>query len=117
VASEYLSKFGEAVLNNGYSIVFIRPGEKRPFGKDWESKKLGPKALASFIDQGRGDFGLGIKSARTPGVDIDCYDEDIVNKMRDFTVGLLGETIERVAQLRRSRRRNLKSSSMTTTTM
>ena len=98
MASEYLSKYGEAVLQNGYNIVFIRPGEKRPFGKDWETKKFGPKALAAFIEQGRGDFGIGIKCARTPGVDIDCYDEDIVEKMRVFTTDLLGDTIERVGQ-------------------
>lgn len=92
----YLEKYGAAVLENGYAICAIRPGEKRPYGKDWEAQKFGPKTLAGFIDEGRGDFGVGIKTARTPGVDIDCYDVAIVEHMKAFVVDLLGETLERV---------------------
>jgi hypothetical protein len=80
----------------GYAILAIRPGEKRPFGKDWETKKFGLKTLASFIEAGRGGYGLGIKTARTPGVDVDCYDEKIVAHMVKFTTDLLGETLIRV---------------------
>lgn len=92
----YLEKYGAAVLDNGYAICAIRPGEKRPYGKDWEAQKFGPKTLAGFIDEGRGDFGVGIKTARTPGVDIDCYDVAIVEHMKAFVTDLLGDTLERV---------------------
>lgn len=92
----YLEKYGESVLGNGYSICAIRPGEKRPFGKDWEAQKFGPKTLAGFIEQGRGAFGVGIKTARTPGVDIDCYDADLVEHMKAFVIDMLGDTLERV---------------------
>ena len=37
MAVEYLKKYGPLALGNGYSVIPIRPGEKRPFGKDWES--------------------------------------------------------------------------------
>lgn len=98
MATAYLAKYGNAVVENGYAICFIRPGEKRPFGKDWESKKYGPKSIQAALDGGRGDFGVGIKTKRTPGVDIDCYDTDVVDAVRDFTVDLLGDTLERVGQ-------------------
>ena len=96
--TEYLKKFGESVIENGYDICFIRPGEKRPFGKEWEGKKHGPKLLARFIADGKGHFGVGIKTRKTPLVDIDCYDADLVEHMRAFTVNLVGETLERVGQ-------------------
>lgn len=92
----YLKKYGEAVLDNGYAICAIRPGEKRPFGKNWEEKTFGRKTLAGFIEQKRGHFGVGIKTARTPGVDIDCYDEELVGAMREFVTNMLGDTLERV---------------------
>lgn len=94
----YLEKYGASVLDNGYAICFIRPGEKRPFGKEWEEKVHGPKLLARFIERGNGDYGVGIKTRKTPLVDIDCYDEELVEHMRSFTVDLVGETLERVGQ-------------------
>ena len=96
MAAAYLAKYGGLVLDNGYTICAIRPGEKRPYGKDWEAQKFGPKTLAGFIEAGREMFGVGIKTKRTPGVDIDCYDEDVVAHMIAFTTALLGETLERV---------------------
>lgn len=92
----YLAKYGESVIDHGYDIVAIRPGEKRPFGKDWETKKLGKKTLAAFIENDRGAFGVGIKTAKTPGVDIDCYDPSLVEHMVHFTFDMLGESLLRV---------------------
>lgn len=96
MASAYLAKYGASVLDNGYSICFIRPGEKRPFGKEWEEKVHGPKLLAKFIERGNGHFGVGIKTKRTPLVDIDCYDEKIVRQMRRFVEERIGPGLERV---------------------
>lgn len=96
MATEYLAKYGEAVLDNGYSICFIRPGEKRPVGDDWEEKVHGPKALAKAVSNGKAGYGVGIKTKKTPGVDIDCYDKKIVKHMISFTEDLCGETLQRV---------------------
>lgn len=95
MGARYLEKYGESVLENGYDICFIRPGEKRPFGKDWEEKKHGPKLLAAFLERGNGDYGVGIKTRKTPLVDIDCYDEDLVEHMREFVTDLVGPALER----------------------
>lgn len=94
--TKYLQKYALRVVENGYDICFIRPGEKRPFGKDWEAKRHGPKRIASAIEAGRGDFGIGIKTRETPGVDIDCYDEELVDHMIQVTEDLCGETLQRV---------------------
>jgi hypothetical protein len=96
VATQYLKKYALRVIENGYDICFIRPGEKRPFGKEWESKNHGPKRVAAAIGAGRGHFGIGVKAEHTPGVDIDCYDRDLVDHMVRVTQDLCGETLRRV---------------------
>lgn len=96
MAKKYLKEYGRDIIDLGYDICFIRPGEKRPFGKNWEEVKHGPKRLASAIENGRGGYGIGIKTKHTVGVDIDCYDEDLVQEMIDYTQELCGETLQRV---------------------
>lgn len=95
MAIHYLKRYAQRVVDNGYDICFIRPGEKRPFGKEWESKKHGPKKIAAAIEAGRGNFGVGIKAHDTPGVDIDCYDKKLVKHMIRVTEELCGETLQR----------------------
>lgn len=96
MGAKYLGKYGAAVIDQGWDIVAIRPGEKRPFGKNWQDKKLGRNTLARLIEDGRDEYGVGAKAKKMPGVDIDCYDADLVEHMRLFTIELLGETLERV---------------------
>ena len=96
MAVKYLKKYALRVIEAGYDICFIRPGEKRPFGKEWESTKHGPKRVASAIEAGRGHFGIGIKTKHTAGVDVDCYNEEIVRKVVRRAQKRVGETIQRI---------------------
>lgn len=96
MGAKYLKKYGMRVVENGYDICFIRPGKKRPFGEDWEAITHGPKRIAAAIEAGRGGFGVGVKTRMTPMVDIDCYDERLVDHMIAFTQDLCGETLQRV---------------------
>lgn len=95
MAIKYLKKFGHAVIENGYDICFIRPGEKRPFGKDWEATKHGPKRTTSAIEGGKASFGVGIKTKHTPLIDIDCYDLQLIKKIRREAIERFGEGLER----------------------
>jgi hypothetical protein len=95
VAIHYLKRYAQRVVDNGYDICFIRPGEKRPFGKEWESKKHGPKKIAAAIEAGRGNFGVGIKTRETVGFDIDCYDKKLVKHMIRVTEDRCGDTLQR----------------------
>lgn len=94
--AEYLAKYGAKTIDNGYAILFIKPGEKRPLGKNWETKTFTKNSIQRMLDDGRGNFGVGIKTAKAPGVDIDCYDPEIVEHMIGFTTDLVGATLERV---------------------
>ncbi len=96
MGAKYLKKYGLAVVENGYDICFIRPGKKRPFGEDWEAITHGPKRIKAALEAGRGGYGVGVKTRHTPMVDIDCYDEKLVDHMIAFTEDLCGETLQRV---------------------
>lgn len=97
MGSAYLRKYGRAVIDNGYEIVFIKPGTKRPKEPEWtkiDFNRRYKKALAN----GKGSWGIGIKTEHTPLVDIDCYDKKIVRKMIEKATELCGEGLARIGQ-------------------
>lgn len=96
MASAYLEKYGPRVLANGYEIVPIQPGTKRPPFKNWEDVRATTKKLDRWLDHGRADHGVGILTRKTPLVDIDCRDPRIVKKMIRFVEQLIGESVQRV---------------------
>ncbi len=100
MSADYLAKYGPAILENGYLIVPIVKGSKAPgLGKparNWQDMRATPAKLTEWIDKGYADNGVGILSSRSPGVDMDCQDPDLVESLRAFTIKLLGPTIERV---------------------
>jgi len=99
-APQYLAKYGRDVISNGYLIVPIVRGSKAPGlaypAKKWSGVAADSARLDTWIDKGFGSNGIGILAKRTPGVDIDCQDEDVVAHMHAFVTDRLGSTIERV---------------------
>lgn len=93
---KYLAKYGLNVLGNGFEIIPIKPGTKRPPFNNWEALRATPKKLEQWIEAGRGEHGLGILTRMTPLVDIDCFDRDIVARLIEFTESLCGATLQRV---------------------
>jgi hypothetical protein len=98
MSAAYLSKYGPLALANGYEIIPIKPGTKRPPFDGWEDIRATKKQLGRWLDNGRSKHGVGVLTRLTPLVDIDCRDPDIVEKMIAFTEELLGESLQRVGQ-------------------
>lgn len=114
--TSYLAKYGQQVADNGYRIIPIRPGHKAPLGLDWSQRSGGPAEVTEWLARGfthehwsdrkakvRGtrtwrvdDYGVGVLTAETPLVDIDCQDESVAAHMRAFTEQLLGPTLCRI---------------------
>ena len=94
----YARKYGQAVIEAGYDICLIRPGTKRPWGNKWEARKYNSSSLEVELNQKTEMFGIGIKTAYTPLVDIDCYDEDVVAELRKLVEETLGESIVRIGE-------------------
>lgn len=100
MSAAYLEKYGADVIDNGYLIVPIVKGMKAPGlarpSKNWEKIRADDAKLAEWVDKGFGENGIGCLSSRSPGVDMDCQDADVVDALRAFTIARLGPTIERV---------------------
>lgn len=93
---DYLEKYGLNALENGFEIIPIKPGTKRPPFDKWEDIRADKRKLDRWLESGRGDHGVGILARKTPMVDIDCRDDKIVAKMVAFTEKLCGATLQRV---------------------
>jgi hypothetical protein len=91
-----MKEYGEQIAKNGYEVIPIRPGEKRPYGKEWEKYDGSPKGARSWIRSGKGAFGVGIKSKHAPAVDLDIRDPAVVDRLKKFVFELVGEGMERV---------------------
>ena len=66
----YYEEKGRRLMSNGYSLIPIRPGEKRPAIASWQNAKLGPESLTQYPGHGVGII-CGQGAYPICGVDID----------------------------------------------
>ena len=92
----YLEEFGVRIAENGYSVIPIRPGEKRPYGEKWQTYDGSVEGVEDWLKSGKGAFGVGIKAKDTPAVDVDVHDPKMVEKIVEFVTDLVGDTLKRV---------------------
>lgn len=95
-AKRYMEEFGERIAKNGYEVIPIRPGEKRPYGNEWEKYDGSPKGARRWVSAGKGNFGVGIKTKNHPAVDVDIRDQAVVDRIVKFTEDLVGKGMRRV---------------------
>lgn len=91
------SKAGAALIANGYQIVPIRTGEKRPTLKDWTTLALDLPAYNAMVGK-HGRDGAGILTKYTPAIDIDIYNEAMAASMRTIVQRRLGHAPMRVGR-------------------
>lgn len=96
MARRYLEEFGVKIARNDYEVIPIIPGEKRPYGKSWQTYDGTEEGVEDWIKSGKGSFGVGIKSRYAPAVDIDVQDPDVVAEIRELVFAKVGQTLQRV---------------------
>jgi Primase C terminal 2 (PriCT-2)/Bifunctional DNA primase/polymerase, N-terminal/Family of unknown function (DUF5906) len=96
LAFPYLKIFGPAVVERGYRIVCIAPNDKAPVDDDWQSSNATAAQVRKWLSAGRQNYGVGIITERTPAVDIDCHDPDLVAEMATWVREEYGEAPVRV---------------------
>lgn len=74
------SQIGETLIENGYDLVLIRQGEKRPAMDDWTSLDITSKHVAEWAKK-HPRANVGIQTRRTPAIDIDVYDAIVAAEM------------------------------------
>ena len=95
--SQYFQKQGRALLGNGYLIIPIKPGHKRPALSSWQHARLGAADLSSFPGHGVGVL-CGQGAHPIAAIDIDTLDEALSEKFMDWCLDNLGVTCQRVGK-------------------
>lgn len=100
VSGRYFADFGENVLENGYNIVPIAPGQKRPYPEivGWQNIEATKATLRNWNASGYGQGGIGINTRDTPAVDIDVRDEKVVAALIEWIHAEFGMAPVRVGQ-------------------
>lgn len=93
----HFQKQGRALLANGYLIVPIRPGDKRPALKNWQTSRIGASDLANYTKHGVGVL-CGQGAHPVCAIDVDTTDAELAQRFIDWCSEHLGVTCERVGK-------------------
>ena len=79
----YMASHGGKLIAQGYLTIPIRPGEKRPFGKNWGARRM---TLADV--EREGSFGVGVLTGQGENpicaIDIDVVQPALAKMMTDL---------------------------------
>ena len=70
------------LIDAGYSVVPIAQNEKRPYSKDWNNTLFTAKAF-------KPNDGIGIKTNDLVAIDLDVYNVDIAEKLRNYVSAII----------------------------
>lgn len=91
-----IESHGQLLIDNGYRIIPIPVGSKSPGYDKWQDTKATSKTLRNWIDEGKGDHGIGVITELTPAVDLDIRDEFVAKQMEDWCLSNIGMSPVRV---------------------
>ena len=86
---------GRALLGNGYLIIPIKPGHKRPALDNWQTARLGAADLTRYPAHGVGVL-CGQGAQPVAAIDVDTMDEGLAARFVAWCQEHLGATCERV---------------------
>jgi hypothetical protein len=88
--TRFLAELGQMVLGNGYPIVPIEPGSKRPPWDEWQKTAATPALLRKWVANGQAESGIGILAATVPGCDLDIRDIALAREMQQWVQDNIG---------------------------
>jgi P4 family phage/plasmid primase-like protien len=86
---------GRALLGNGYLIIPIKPGHKRPALDNWQTARLGAADLTRYPHHGVGVL-CGQGAQPVAAIDVDTTDAGLASRFVEWCQEHLGLTCERV---------------------
>lgn len=87
--------YGRALLGNGYLIIPIKPGHKRPALDNWQTSRLGAADLTRYPNHGVGVL-CGQGAQPVAAIDVDTTDGALAARFVAWCQEHLGLTCERV---------------------
>ncbi len=100
MSNEFLDR-ALRLVEQGYTVVPIRSGSKRPTGAEvdgWTERFYDEKALRRLAERGYKDGNIGINTKDAPAVDLDIYDADVAQEMEEWVIENYGDAPVRVGQ-------------------
>jgi len=88
-------QYGRALLGNGYLIIPIKPGHKRPALDNWQTARLGAADLTRYPAHGVGVL-CGQGAQPIAAIDVDTMDGALAARFVAWCQEHLGATCERV---------------------
>jgi len=79
------------LFEKGYEPIPITPGYKYPRGlKEWQNTKITPDQIKEWNSNSYADAGIGIRTAKTPAIDIDVQHDDVVCRTIEMIEMVMG---------------------------
>lgn len=91
-AGEFYRAYAPKLVDNGYSVVSVLPGTKKPRHPEWHAacfKPTDPDFLERAVDRHPSDS-VGIACGTVIGVDIDMTDEVRAHELQQVVEGIFG---------------------------
>lgn len=95
---EYLEKYGERLIDNGYTIVPIQPGKKAPGFDGWQKARASKEQIREWVNHGHRQSGIGVLTKNTPAIDLDIRDEGLSRMFADRARALIGKMPMRIGR-------------------
>jgi hypothetical protein len=98
ITRAFLAKHGEALIDQGYTIIPIQQGKKAPGFDGWQKSKATKGQLKDWLEGGFKNAGVGILTKVTCAIDIDCLDEEAALHFEAWCIEHLGKAPVRIGK-------------------
>lgn len=86
------------LLDSGYEPVPITPGSKACYVEGWRTMAIDRPRVAGWAANGHAGHGVGLRTARSPAVDIDIRDAEMAEKVESWCMEHIGFAPIRIGQ-------------------
>mgnify|MGYP003672608496 FL=1 len=90
--TNFMGDFGPMLNENGYNIIPVAKGTKRPALSNWSKIKSTPELIESWD----ADASIGITTGEVVAIDIDCYDKHVTNAIVKYCNKNIGKGLGRI---------------------
>ena len=90
----FMGELGLKLNENGYNIIPVAKGTKRPALTNWSRIKSTPELIESWD----ADASIGITTGEVVAIDIDCYDKHVTNALVKYCDKHIGKGLRRIGR-------------------
>ena len=92
--TNFMGDFGPMLNDNGYNIIPVAKGTKRPALSNWSRIKSTQELIKSWD----ADASIGITTGEVVAIDIDCYDKHVTNAIVKYCNQNIGRGLARIGK-------------------